>query len=281
MKRKWLQHTVLRAASLLAPGDQRADWLDEWHSELWYIPERGATRFCLGAFRDALWVRRNDLNPSNRSRSLLESPASCLAFLAVLAGVSLLIAACLLTPLRWQTTLWRLRPRDLPAACTLMLMHTGLILPVTRSVMGPATTADYPSPWRSRLRRGAFLALKIALVQPLMLCGLFAQILVGRLLPIAAPLVMCSTWILTCRWLILDQRRRCPVCLRLLMNPVRIGTPSRSFLDWYGAESMCSRGHGLLHVPETSASYSGPRQWLRLDCSWSGLFSRAAGARHG
>ncbi len=47
--------------------------------------------------------------------------------------------------------------------------------------------------------------------------------------------------------MITDQQRRCPVCLRLLTNPVRIGTPSRTFLEWYGAESTCSRGHGLLH----------------------------------
>ncbi len=30
MKTEWLQYTVLRAASLLAPGDQRAEWVKEW-----------------------------------------------------------------------------------------------------------------------------------------------------------------------------------------------------------------------------------------------------------
>jgi hypothetical protein len=37
-----------------------------------------------------------------------------------------------------------------------------------------------------------------------------------------------------------------------------------AFLDWYGAESMCSRGHGLLPAPEISASYSGRRHALRV-----------------
>jgi len=120
--------------------------------------------------------------------------------------------------------------------------------------------------------------LKIALVQPTMLCGLFALVLAGSVLPLA-PLGVLAMWILTCRWLILDQRRRCPVCLRLLTNPVRIGAPSQSFLEWYGAESMCSRGHGLLQVPELSTSYSGRPHWQRLDGSWRGLFSGAAGAR--
>ena len=30
MKTEWLQYTVLRAESLLAPGDQRAEWVKEW-----------------------------------------------------------------------------------------------------------------------------------------------------------------------------------------------------------------------------------------------------------
>jgi hypothetical protein len=79
------------------------------------------------------------------------------------------------------------------------------------------------------------------------------------------------------RWVVMDQRRRCPVCLRLLTNPVRIGSASQTFLEWYGTESTCSRGHGLLHVPEISASYNSTEQWLRLDASWDDLFSQARG----
>jgi hypothetical protein len=65
----------------------------------------------------------------------------------------------------------------------------------------------------------------------------------------------------------------------LLTNPVRIGTPSQTFLGWYGAESICSRGHGLLHISEISSSYSETPEWLSLDDSWSDLFSEAAGVR--
>ena len=88
MKTEWLQYTVLRAASLLAPGDQRAEWVKEWRSELWYIPRRQAMLFSLGAFRDALWLRRNNLSPATRPRIHLESPLRCLAFLSTLAAVS-------------------------------------------------------------------------------------------------------------------------------------------------------------------------------------------------
>ena len=139
MKSKCLQFTILRTASLLAPGDQRAQWLQEWQSELWYIPHRGATLFCLGAFRDALWVRRNNLSPARQTRSRLESAGSCLAFLAALAALSLIVAACLLDPLRLRTTYWHLRVRDLPAACIVMLAYTCLLFPITLRRDGPCT----------------------------------------------------------------------------------------------------------------------------------------------
>ena len=76
-----------------------------------------------------------------------------------------------------------------------------------------------------------------------------------------------------------DQRRRCPVCLRLLTDPVRIGSASQTFLEWYGAESTCSRGHGLLQVSEMPASYAAKPEWLALGDSWNDLFPEAAGAQ--
>jgi hypothetical protein len=279
MKIRCLQYAIIRAASFLAPHDQRSKWIQEWRSELWYIPRRGATLFCLGAFRDALWVRRNNLSPVKRTGSHLESPASCLAFLATLAAVSVVVAVGLLGPLRLRTTHWHLTAHDLPAGCVVMLPFTILLLLVTRLVTGQAPADGFSAPWPSRLCRWMFLALKIALVQPIILCGFFALILSASIVPMA-PLGFFTLWFLTCRWLILDQWRRCPMCLRLLTNPVRIGTPSQTFLDWYGAESVCSRGHGLLLVPEIPTSYPGRRRWLRLDASWSGLFSQVSGARH-
>jgi hypothetical protein len=238
---------LLRAASLLAPSDQRAAWLEEWRSELWYVPPRRATRFCLGAFRDALWVRRN--NPDSAKRSLfdLASPYQCLSLLAALAAASLAIT--------------RLSSPGLTAGGLVMLPFTCVLLPATRLAMGRGPAGRHPAP--GRLRGWTFLALKIALVQPLMFCGFVLQLpLSGFAL---APLALCSFWILTLRWVLADQQRRCPVCLRLLTRPVRIGTPSHTFLEWYGAESMCSRGHGLLHISEISTIYSLNRQWLELD----------------
>jgi hypothetical protein len=127
MKTAWLQHAILRVASLLAPGNRRAEWVGEWQSELWYVPRRGATRFCLGAFQDAFWVRRN--NP--RQAIHLESSLHCLAFLAALAAASLLIAVWLPAP-PTMTPYARLRAQDLPIACMAMTILSGLILPALR-----------------------------------------------------------------------------------------------------------------------------------------------------
>lgn len=265
MTADWLPWVVLRAASLLAPGDRRAQWIEEWRSELWYIPRRGATLFCLGAFPDAFWLRRNDPSPVNH----LESPLSCLAVLTGLAAVSVLITLRL-------TRCSQLSARDLPGICGGLFFLSSLLLPGTLWVLrAPANRR--PIPWPSRLRLGIFLALKIVLVQPIVLCGFISQILMGQvggLFTVGLQAGIVLAW----RWIITDQQQRCPVCLRLLSKPVRIGTPSQTFLEWYGAESMCSRGHGLLQISDRSVSYAG-LQWLGLDDSWSGLFAKGAG-RH-
>jgi len=40
-----------------------------------------------------------------------------------------------------------------------------------------------------------------------------------------------AVYLLAFRWALIDQRQRCPVCLRLLTSPTRIGAPSQTFLD--------------------------------------------------
>jgi hypothetical protein len=121
--------------------------------------------------------------------------------------------------------------------------------------------------------------LKIALVQPTVLCGFLLALWILPVVPIAPQLAVGAGWMLSFRWVLVDQRRRCPVCLRLLADPVRIGAPSQTLLEWYGAELVCSRGHGLLHRAEAVTSYAGRPQWHRLDDSWRGLFANAAGER--
>jgi hypothetical protein len=118
-----------------------------------------------------------------------------------------------------------------------------------------------------RLRRWVFLAVKIALLLPIVFCcaSLVALDLQAQGLLAASVLGL--------RWAVIDQRRRCPVCLRLLTNPTRIGGPSQTFLEWYGTELICSQGHGLLYVPEIASSCYSIQRWQYLDPSWTSLFS--------
>jgi hypothetical protein len=134
----------------------------------------------------------------------------------------------------------------------------------------PLALGDYPA-GPGKLRRWIFLGMKLALLAPIVYCGslnlasLVAAGFMGHGFVIGN--------ILALRWVVADQRRRCPVCLRLLTNPTRIGGPAHAFLDWYGDELICTRGHGLLYVPEIHASCYSAQHWQPLDSSWSSLFS--------
>jgi hypothetical protein len=127
-------------------------------------------------------------------------------------------------------------------------------------------------PRRIGPRRGLFLAAKALLVLPIVMFGsLDLATVVSSLTPIYVDLAFFGS-MFALRWINADQRKRCPVCLRLLANPVRIGESSRILLEWHGTELMCLRGHGLLYVPEWPAIWSGRQRWMNLGASWGGLF---------
>ena len=86
---------IVRAAAFFVPGQQRAEWLAEWKSELWHVwqacndqspdclhDKEEVTAFCLGAFKDALWLRHSGLNAIRRRIFRLGSPSRCGFFLA-------------------------------------------------------------------------------------------------------------------------------------------------------------------------------------------------------
>jgi hypothetical protein len=424
-----LHIALLRGAALLVPGDHRAEWLAEWRSELWYV-KQNASVFCIGAFRDAWWVRRNGAKPRARHPFRLESPGQCILFLAALAALSIFLAfrlplprAVLLPspypdarnlvminshghsgvrveeflslaqhiPYRFRSIVfyrtaqsrhmsiavasenlfevlqipvaagpgarvvltrgawrkyfhadpqivgrvtevagqtatvaavisesqWELPGRvdawlledasqigQLPTATSgYMLGRLGIPAPAARYwslgqfdcaslaredlriaylvitllslLMVSATTTlslgEYPANRAVSLRRWSFQGLKVALLAPIVCCGsldLTSVIAAGF-----QPHGFIVGTILAMRWVLVDQRRRCPMCLRLLSNPTRIGGPSHIFLDWYGTELICAHGHGLLYVPEIPTSCYSTQRWQYLDASWSTLFS--------
>jgi len=75
------------------------------------------------------------------------------------------------------------------------------------------------------------------------------------------------------RWAFRDQQRRCPVRLRLMVNPAEVGQSSRTLLTWRGTELFCERGHMLLHIPDTPTSWFAAQRWVCLDRSWRLLFT--------
>jgi hypothetical protein len=158
------------------------------------------------------------------------------------------------------------------------LLLACLALPATTSLpLGEYPVNSNQVPWTTRARRWAFLSLKFALIVPLVYFGSFDLAYGGNSLSMdgAELLELFSTFwglLLAFRWALQDQRKRCPVCLRTLTNPARVGQFSRNFLAWNGTELVCLSGHGLLHVPDLSTSWFGSQRWLYLDPSWTSLF---------
>ena len=287
------QLAILYSARLLVSRGQRAEWFAEWKAELEYVrrnAEGAATSFCLGAFRDAIWLRRNSL-PSGRPAAVLASPYHCIAFLAVLA------AAAVFFPFRplFQYPPPAPPPVDfirLAGICCLLGVATAVLIACRGAIQrGLELLADgfeqpmvkldlcltssvrlEESPARGYAPRGlAWLRCWIFLTAKSVLLVLivgFGVVDLG-----AAGGFALFSYFLLFRWAVDDHRERCPVCLRRLTNPTRIGEPSHTFLDWYGTEFMCDRGHGLLHVPEIHTSCYNAQDWLYLDPSWSNLFS--------
>ncbi len=258
------QLAILRGAAWLVRRPQRAEWLAEWTSELWYVCRSGAkadaTAFCLGAFKDALWLRRNGPRLDGRKKPRLESPVKCILFLAVLATASFFLA------LRFPHVGFKGDPLGgarLILPHLMMILIALLVLPATTSLkLGEYPTNGHSPPWTTRVRRWLFFAIKIALICQIIFCASMSLMLIGAWV----------IYLLAFRWALIDQRQRCPVCLRSLTKPTQIGWPSQTFLEWYGTELICEQGHGLLYVPEIPSSCYNTQRWLYLGPSWSGLF---------
>jgi hypothetical protein len=161
-------------------------------------------------------------------------------------------------------------------SCALLLAC--LALPATTSL----PLGEYPAnsnyvPWSRRVRRWAFLSLKFLMIVPIVYLGALDLAYANGSIPRGTSEFLelfCSFWALlfAFRWALRDQRKRCPVCLRILTNPARVGQASRNFLAWNGTELVCLSGHGLLHVPDIPTSWFSSQRWLSLDPSWSALF---------
>jgi hypothetical protein len=153
-----------------------------------------------------------------------------------------------------------------------------LVLPAVVSVsMGEYVFSSHKPSWTSRIRRLIFLWTKVLLLLPvayyvsldLAYWHSTSYSSASEYFQFGAAFLIC---LLGMRWILLDQRRRCPVCLKRVTHPAQVGLASRTFLAWNGTEMICTGGHTLLHVPGLPTSWFSTQRWLYLDASWEFLF---------
>jgi hypothetical protein len=153
-----------------------------------------------------------------------------------------------------------------------------LVLPAIVSVsMGEYVFSSHKPSWTRRLRRLIFLWTKVLLLLPiayfvsldLAYCRATSYSSASEYCQFVSSFLIC---LFGMRWILLDQRRRCPVCLKLVTHPAQVGMASRTFLAWNGTELICTGGHTLLHVPGLPTSWFSTQRWLYLDASWEFLF---------
>jgi hypothetical protein len=163
------------------------------------------------------------------------------------------------------------------------LMLALLALPAITTVsLGEYSVNPHKTSWTLRMARWSFLCGKIGLLLPIVyfvsLDLAYGSTSMGR--EGSAYIELVSTFALCLfglRWVLKDQRQRCPVCMRRVTHPAQVGLASRTFLDWNGTEMICMGGHTLLHVPSLPTSWFGSQRWLYLDNSWGFLFAGSEG----
>ena len=157
-----------------------------------------------------------------------------------------------------------------------------LSLPAITSVsLGENSVNPRRTSWPRRLYRWSFLSAKIALLFPIIyfvsIDMAFGCTTFSRESAVYIQLISCfGMCLFGLRWVLKDQRQRCPVCMQCVAHPAQVGQASRTFLDWNGTEMMCMGGHTLLHVPSLPTSWFGTQRWLYLDTSWGFLFAGPA-----
>jgi hypothetical protein len=249
-----MHSVILASAAVLVPRADRGEWLQDWKAELWYVKQasahapRVALLFCLGAFHDALWMQWDALAARARRGHSLESPLQCLTFLGTLAMV--MVSGLFYRP--WLAKLESERG-FLPGAFLMMAMSL-LVLPAVVPFDFGKFSLKSASRFRAAgLRRWTFFSAKFALAAFILFGAFFYLMMVPQVALFGADLMM-FVCVLAFRWVVRDQRRRCPVCLRALTGETRVAKPFRMFQEWYGSRHFCPQGHGSLYVPQADAA---------------------------
>jgi hypothetical protein len=280
---RWL----IAFAGRIVPGSVRPAWCTRWHSHLqswWILVERGefpgagpldSITVLAGAFADAFWHRfsREGLG------RLVRGPGFALGAIAAAASLAGLASGGFpATRALWGA--FRAVRFDLPSdpRQDLVVGHGFVIafaIVVGISLAVIARPALAQAGWRYTSFFCARTAASTLLVTLLWIesnAALQARLVSNgarALGGFTASLLFLFAFGYAVVWCSAEQRIRCPVCLRRLELPVRIGSWG-SIFEPVTTELLCEDGHGALTLP--GASDCGTGQWIRLDSSWQALF---------
>ena len=283
---------LILLASWIVPRGARPEWRRRWDSSLWnwwILVERGEltsraypiiVRHCWAAFGEAIWLRFN----RQRLRNFVRGPA----FVPAVSAAVLVLTAALTHGFRYTRnlidiarTIYQPQPQSGlygPRGDMLMAHAIPLVFALTTGIV-LLVMARYSSD-RQNLWYWMYLltkTLSVVVIVPLLwieggaalrarLPQEALRVYVGGL---AFTFLFIAAFGVALVWCLADQRRRCPVCLRLLAMPVTMGSWA-SVLDSATTESLCEEGHGSLCVAETGTGP--PDRWIAMDASWRELF---------
>ena len=267
----WFDRNLLRAVEKLVPAEEREEWSRTWRAELWHMHHRvGQDRnfgitvdLSIGLVCDALWLRTDSWG-----RALSGTPALCLASLAGLCGLAMLLGLAL-------SGSWRAFAIYARGPFERSVFAAGLVLFVsfaTTALRGHIEQGT-ASKGLNGLKRRLFFAAKSGMVL-LLACLLSADLCrpVFGYFPVWAAALQLLLFVpfalVGLRWAFGDQERRCQQCLRSLAGPARVGRPSHNLLEWNGTELACKQGHGRLNVPEMETSWCDRSRWVDLGPAW-------------
>ena len=279
----------VRAASWMVPFAHRAQWHARWQEGLeswWALVECGgqssrtAQEICRVAWKDAVRLRCGTGSPDRLVRSAAFVPAVALLLTAAIAVISRGFPA---TRLLLDAARGRyhgpLRTLALTGAEDRLVGHSFVIGFALAVGLVVALMVGLPL-HRRGWRYWGFLVLKslctgmvVTLVwlegAPMLRARLPNMELKALAGGLGAALAYVAAFGWAMAWSVKDQRARCPVCLRRLAMPVRMGSWASTF-DPPTTELLCDAGHGRLCVSETADGEVD--RWTQSDATWQELF---------
>jgi hypothetical protein len=260
---------VIWLARQIVPAAERTDWTVRWTSKLCSLQILvGRGEFPRDNSTETGWLCGATCADAFRTRSVefdlqkwLRGP---LVALAAIYGLVLALAACTRGFTITRLLIAEGGERFLPYA---VVIAFGLLISMTIAFRGRAPLRGHN--WRY----WAFLLLKTgALVAFLSLLWIEGGFTLRRHLAndtiraLGGGLLLTLTYHAAVGWAVLwclgDQQRRCPVCLRRMAAPVRIGSWASVF-EPVITELLCDEGHGALCVQECEMGE--PDRWVAME----------------